>query len=69
MAIKSQAFIEILNRNLFERTADVGFLAMDDEVVDFLVAKDFSIERQAYMCQVFTEYVQKYSVYTQLLVY
>lgn len=67
MAIKSQAFIEILNRNLFERTADVGFLAMDDEVVGFLVAKDFSAERQAYMRQVFTEYVQKYSVYNNVV--
>ncbi|THB66604.1 MAG: hypothetical protein D6E12_10175 [Desulfovibrio sp.] len=28
--------INILKRNLFERTADVGYLATDSEIVDFL---------------------------------
>ncbi|MDX9744645.1 MAG: hypothetical protein RBT59_12560, partial [Arcobacteraceae bacterium] len=33
---KSQVVIDILIRNLFERTADIGFLATDDTVRDFI---------------------------------
>jgi len=33
---KSQVVIDILIRNLFERTADIGFLATDDAVRDFI---------------------------------
>ncbi len=67
MALKSQALIEILNRNLFERTADVGFLAMDDEVISFMVEADFSENPQAAMRQNLVEYVQKYSVYDDVV--
>ena len=35
-AFKAQAAINILNRNLFERTADIGFLAIDDAIRNFL---------------------------------
>lgn len=34
---KSQVVIDILIRNLFERTADIGFLATDDAIRDFIV--------------------------------
>ncbi len=33
---KSQVVIDILIRNLFERTADIGFLATDDSISDFI---------------------------------
>jgi len=33
---KSQVVIDILIRNLFERTADIGFLATDDGISDFI---------------------------------
>ncbi len=33
---KSQVVIDILIRNLFERTADIGFLATDDSIRDFI---------------------------------
>lgn len=34
---RAQAAIDILVRNLFERTADVGFLATDDDIRGFLL--------------------------------
>ena len=39
IAAQSQVAIDILVRNLFERTADIGFLAMDDDLRDFAAAK------------------------------
>jgi len=37
IAAVAQVAIDILKRNLFERTADVGFLATDDDIVQFLL--------------------------------
>lgn len=39
--LKAQTTIDIFIRNLFERTADVGFLATDDDLVAFM-ANDHS---------------------------
>ncbi len=36
MNFKSQVAIDILIRNLFERRADIGFLATDDDIRLFL---------------------------------
>ena len=36
MKFKSQVAIDILIRNLFERTADIGFLATDDDIRNFI---------------------------------
>lgn len=36
MKSKAQVAVDIMIRNLFERTADIGFLAMDDEVRSYL---------------------------------
>ena len=36
MSAKAQVAIDILVRNLFERTADIGFLAIDDDIRTFL---------------------------------
>ena len=34
---KAQVAVDIVIRNLFERTADIGFLATDDDIREFLV--------------------------------
>ncbi len=39
IAAVAQVAIDILKRNLFERTADVGFLATDDDIVQFLLSQ------------------------------
>jgi chemotaxis signal transduction protein len=64
---KGQIAIDVMVRNLFERTADIGFLAIDDEIRDYLK------QRRADGANVsalndrlrrrFREYVGKYSVY------
>ena len=36
MKSKAQVAVDIMVRNLFERTADIGFLAMDDEIREYL---------------------------------
>lgn len=66
---KSQVAIDILIRNLFERTADVGFLAADDDIRDFLLKKeevnDSDLE---FIDERLSEYVKKYSVYDEIIV-
>lgn len=61
----AQNSIDILIRNLFERTADVGFLATDSVVVKFL--QEQSTVSESDMRQRLNEYTQKYSVYDQIL--
>lgn len=68
---KSQIAIDVIVRNLFERTADIGFLAIDDDIRDYLR------QRRTDGAQVkklndrlrgrFREYVGKYSVYHDVL--
>lgn len=65
--LKAQAAIDILIRNLFERTADVGFLATDDDLVDFMVQQSVSEDEQAFIYRRIQEYVAKYSVYDDVL--
>lgn len=70
---KAQVAIDILVRNLFERTADVGFLATDAELQSYLQAwdtqepDDIIFMRQT-LEQRFVEYVAKYSVYFDIIV-
>lgn len=68
---KSQVTIDILIRNLFERTADVAFLATDEDIRKFISQQSldnkddhlrFSIESR--LC----EYVKKYSVYDEIVI-
>lgn len=65
--LKSQATIDIIIRNLFERTADVGFLATDDDIVDYLKNPQPSHEDQTFIENRIREYVAKYSVYEDIL--
>lgn len=63
---KAQTSIDILVRNLFERTADIGFLAADDDIREFLQGAGET--REALEAR-FHEYVQKYSVYADIVLF
>jgi chemotaxis signal transduction protein len=66
LASRAQVAIDILVRNLFERTADVGFIATDAPLVNFVLAPaDHSRER---LHARLTEYRNKYTVYDDILV-
>lgn len=68
LKLKSKAFINTLNRNLFERTADVGFLAQDEDIVRFLETQDFSKSKVDILKSRLLSYVQKYSVYDDVVI-
>jgi hypothetical protein len=63
---KAQIAIDILIRNLFERTADVGFLATDSVIIDFLTNDHIRLET---MQQRLIEYIAKYSVYNEIVIF
>lgn len=80
MKSKAQVAVDIMIRNLFERTADIGFLAMDDDVREYLEkfaplkcrvigeAARLELEQcDAKLLAQFREYVQKYSVYSNIM--
>ncbi|WP_432735677.1 cache domain-containing protein [Maridesulfovibrio sp. FT414] len=64
----AQVVIDILKRNLFERTADVGFLATDEELIRFLAAPERSAHDVAEIEERLREYQAKYTVYNEILV-
>lgn len=75
MGDKAKVAIDILVRNLFERTADIGFLATDEDIRQFIDATqaaamgenpDLHAHRQALRSR-FAEYVAKYSVYSDII--
>lgn len=65
----AQCTIDILVRNLFERTADVGFLATDDVIKAFCAASadEQDAQRDA-LVQRLREYRSKYTVYDDIVV-
>ncbi|MCU0773642.1 MAG: chemotaxis protein CheW [Ideonella sp.] len=68
LAAKARCAIDILIRNLYERTADVGFLATDDTVREFCVADPAT--RQAHRASVearLASYQSKYTVYDDIV--
>ncbi len=70
---RAQVSIDILVRNLFERTADIGFLATDLELQDFAAAAaaaaaEADEARCTAMRSRFAAYVAKYSVYDDIVV-
>jgi len=67
--LKSQAFIDILNRNLYERTADVGFLSTDQDLISFLQNGDATDDETQKIETRLQEYVDKYSVYSNVVVF
>lgn len=64
--LKAQAFIDILNRNLFERTADVGFLATDQQIIHFLSNPKNIPETRPSIQARLKEYADKYTVYEDI---
>lgn len=64
---QAQVAIDILVRNLFERTADVGFLSSDSELVAF-AAGGASAPTRADIEARFRAYVSKYTVYDDIVV-
>lgn len=72
--------INILKRNLFERTADVGYLATDGEIIEFLKyahlrhdklsnGKDTSLEeKQKKIRDRLAEYQFEYTVYNEIII-
>lgn len=77
MNAKGQAVIDILVRNLFERTADIGFLATDSDIRAFIgeacdTADNFRAQSELLpqrdaIKQRLAEYVAKYSVYSDVV--
>lgn len=65
--LKAQTTIDILIRNLFERTADVGFLATDDDLVEFMANPHSSEADQDFILKRIQEYVAKYTVYDDIV--
>jgi chemotaxis signal transduction protein len=64
----AQCGIDILVRNLFERTADVGFLATDDVLREFCAAAPAErAARQAAMVARLAAYRDKYTVYDDII--
>ncbi len=66
LRIKAQNTIDVLVRNLFERTADIGFLAADTDIREMLEASP-SAEARAAIEARFRDYVAKYSVYSDIV--
>jgi chemotaxis signal transduction protein len=69
---KSQIAIDVLVRNLYERTADIGFLATDATIREFIAAHGSASESdaardRARLQRRFREYVAKYSVYEDVI--
>lgn len=65
---KSQVAIDILIRNLFERTADVGFLATDEDIRNFLLNPQKQSKDQQQIQLRLQEYVKKYSIYNEIVI-
>ena len=67
---KAQVAINILVRNLFERTADIGFLACDEDIRAFLRNRGNAADQDDALKALrarFDEYVRKYSVYSDVV--
>lgn len=70
---KAQVAINIMIRNLFERTADIGFIATDDDVCAYLKLLESNptpatqSEQREYLLDRFEQYVAKYSVYHNII--
>ena len=65
---QAQCAIDILVRNLYERTADVGFLATDDVVLAFC-SGDAEYQQSQRMAMVYRlrDYQEKYTVYDDIV--
>lgn len=64
---RSQMAIDVLIRNLFERTADIGFLSTDHDVINFLKNTQVNESDRTYLEERLRAYVNIYSVYQDAL--
>lgn len=64
---KAQVCIDIMVRNLFERTADIGFFATDAVIADYLSQPDSHTRSE--MEARLREYAGKYSVYVDIFLF
>jgi len=62
---KAKVIIDIVVRNLFERTADVGFLAMDDAIRAFILDPQ---RQPGDIVERLRAYRDKYTVYDEILI-
>lgn len=66
--------INILKRNLFERTADVGYLATDAEIVNFLIMAASETDKGKirqyadFMRERLSDYRYEYTVYNEIII-
>ena len=67
LSAKAQCAIDILVRNLYERTADVGFLSTDDVVRSYCAAAERSDAERAAMVARLSAYQAKYTVYDDII--
>lgn len=70
MTSKAQVAVDIVIRNLFERTADIGFLSTDQDIRDYLkdvLRGEPSEYQKNQLVTRFREYVAKYSVYNNII--
>ena len=63
---QAEHLIDIVVRNLYERTADVGFLAMDRELCRYLQGEQTAEDRERITHRL-REYRNKYTVYDDIL--
>jgi chemotaxis signal transduction protein/C4-dicarboxylate-specific signal transduction histidine kinase len=68
MRNRGQVAIDILVRNLFERTADIGFLSTDTAVREFMQASEPDEAQRRRLELRFADYAAKYSVYDDIVV-
>lgn len=66
VGIKARHVVDIVVRNLFERTADVGFLATDRALCDFLAGEQDDGDADAVRARL-RAYREKYTVYDNIL--
>jgi len=70
MNSKASVAVDIVIRNLFERTADIGFLATDDDIRSFLIDAPIGNDNiKSNIIERFREYVAKYSVYYDIVLF
>jgi len=65
----ARSAIDVMVRNLYERTADIGFLATDAEIVAYArdaLAGSVNLEPERLQAR-FADYVEKYSVYHDVI--
>lgn len=67
--LQAQSFIDILNRNLFERTADIGFLAEDSVLQEYLAGETLHDNQRGIIQRRLKEYADKYSVYEDIALF